>query len=113
MFKILKTPGPGSYAPVDGINNDGMYAQSGHMRTRTPSMRRNTNERGTKYDRVPVADKHKPGPGWYDHSGTSMSMTVFKRALPLTRSRQTAGFGSESRKVFTSKSCKFTIITKY
>ena len=81
------------------------------MRTRTPSMRRNTNERGTKYDRVPVADKHKPGPGWYDHSGTTMSMTVFKRALPLTRSRQTTGFGSESRKVFTSKSCKY-IITK-
>ena len=87
VFKIIKTPGPGTYAPVDGINNDGMYAQSGHMRTRTPSMRRNTNERGTKYDRVPVADKHKPGPGWYDHSGTSMSMTVFKRALPLNRTR--------------------------
>lgn len=108
MFKILKTPGPGTYAPVDGINTEGTYAKSGHMRTRTPNIRKNTAEKGTKYDRIPVADIHKPGPGWYDHQQVSMSMTVFKRALPLTRSRQTSGFGSESRKVFNSKSCKYS-----
>ena len=87
MFKILKTPGPGAYAAVDGINNDGTYAASSHMRTRTPNMRRTLAEKGTKYDRIPIADKHKPGPGWYDQSVTTMSMKVFKRALPLTRSR--------------------------
>ena len=107
MFKILKTPGPGAYAPVDGINNDGTYAKSSHMRTRTPCMRKNEAPNGTKYDRVPIADKHKPGPGWYDHTPTTLSMTVFKRALPLTRTRQSSGFGSESRKVFNSKSCKY------
>ena len=69
VFKIINTPGPGSYTAVDGINNDGTYAKSGHMRTRTPSMRKNTTDRATKYDRVPAADKHKPGPGWYEHQG--------------------------------------------
>ena len=36
VFKIINTPGPGCYRPVDGINTEGMYARSGHMRTKTP-----------------------------------------------------------------------------
>jgi len=72
VFKILKTPGPGTYVPVDGININGQYAMSGHMRTKAPSMRLNTKSQ-TKYDRVPTADIYQPGPGWYDHRPQSMS----------------------------------------
>ncbi len=41
VFKILNNPGPGAYQPIDGINIDGMYAMSGHMRTSTPNIRKN------------------------------------------------------------------------
>jgi len=58
VFKILNNPGPGTYQPIDGINTDGNYAKSGHSRTRTPLMKRNTTERATKYDRVPPANKY-------------------------------------------------------
>ena len=106
VFKILKTPGPGTYQAVDTMNVDGMYAKSSHMRTKTPSMRVKTTDRATKYDRVPAADEKKPGPGWYDHQKQSLSMSVLSKALPMTRTRQMSGFGSDSRKVFISKSSK-------
>ena len=87
VFKIINTPGPGTYKPVDGINSDGIYATSEHQRTRTPNMKKNVTERATKYDRIPKADKHKPGPGWYDQGHKSLSINVFKKALPMTKSR--------------------------
>lgn len=104
VFKILQTPGPGTYKPIDGISNDGTYAQSGHMRTRTPSMQRKTTDRSTKYDRIPAPDKHQPGPGWYDLSPQSLSTAILSKALPMTHQRSHAGFGTVTRKVFVSDS---------
>lgn len=89
---------------MDGITTDGVYAASGHMRTKTPHMRKNATARATKHDRVPAADRHKPGPGYYDHNVQSLSSTIFKRAIHLNKTRQVTGFGSDSRKVFCSKS---------
>lgn len=79
------------------------------MRTRTPNMRKKSTDRPTKYDRVPGADKYQPGPGWYDHTKQSISMTSLNKALPLTRTRMTTGFGSDARKVFESSSCKYLL----
>ena len=110
VFTILNNPGPGTYGATDGINTSGTYAESGHHRTRTPTMRKNSREKPTKYDRVPGADVHKPGPGWYDHKNQSLSMIAFKRALPMTKERLKSGFGSDSRKVFISNSSTFRII---
>ena len=106
VFKILKTPGPGTYQPVDGINMDGQYAKSGHMRTRTPNMRKQSSDRPSKYDRIPGPDNAKPGPGWYDHTKQSLSMTSLNKAVNMTRTRMSNGFGSDNRKVFESSSCK-------
>jgi hypothetical protein len=69
-------------------------------------MKRSTSNGPTKYDRIPAQDRYKPGPGWYDHTEQSLSMTVLKKAYPLTRERQVSGFGTDSRKVFISTSCK-------
>ena len=109
VFTILNNPGPGTYGPSDGINNSGTYAESNHQRTRTPTIRKSSMERPTKHDRVPGVDVFKPGPGWYDHSNQSLSTNILKRALPMTRERLKSGFGSDSRKVFISNSCKYYI----
>ena len=60
VFKIVTTPGPGSYKPIDGLNDDGTYALSGHTRTKTPKMR--------KASTPSLMDRNRPGPGWYDHN---------------------------------------------
>ena len=93
VFKIIQTPGPGTYKPVDGITMEGTYAKSGHMRTKTPKMRKSSSSIPTKHDRVPPGDKHKPGPGWYDHNPQTMSSELLNRALPMTTTRYVNNFG--------------------
>ena len=88
--------------PIDSINSQGLYSKSGHNRTQTPNIKRPSYERPTKHDRVPCADRYKPGPGWYEHGKQTMSQNLIKRALPMTTTRLTSGFGKQKRKVFVS-----------
>lgn len=67
MFKVNKVnPGPGTY-DVGGIKPDGVYVLADHKRTKSPSFRKETLDRGRTY-RMHKRDFGHPGPGWYEPS---------------------------------------------
>ena len=72
VFKIIKTPGPGTYAAVGSIKPDGIYACNKHSRTKTPLIKRETDIRPKKQDRIPRLAYEAPGPGQYDLSVLSL-----------------------------------------
>ena len=63
VFKIVKTPGPGTYAAVGSIKADGNYACNTHSRTKTPLIKRDSDSKPKKTDRIPSLAVEAPGPG--------------------------------------------------
>ena len=79
VFKITKNPGPGTYAAVGSIKPDGIYVCNKHNRTKTPLIKRESDEGPKKCDRIPYLAMEAPGPGWYDLSALTIKSRVSKR----------------------------------
>ena len=75
VFKVLDTPGPGSYATVANLDDNSNQKISKFSRSKSPCIKQDIVTEPTKHDRIPYYKK-RPGPGYYDPNKTYDIMSV-------------------------------------